>query len=246
MVTITNYNRIIPPSPLPAAMDTTTSTTIPFSAEPPRNDDKSDRRLIGRRCIQLWYRRSIQPFWKVTVAQVLCVIYILILTFSKPPVGIRDPITNDIVDANSLENTNGGVIYLNGSHRPVVAIGNWQKACLAISRASAFSMYPMLVVVFLTKMKATQCFLSRTPLSMYLTILNQAHEHHAHAGAYLAFDVWVHTLFHTLRWLSQGNLSLLWTSAAGLSGLFAVIATPLIAFPMMYCRDRLSYEVRKG
>jgi hypothetical protein len=81
---------------------------------------------------------------------------------------------------------------------------------------------------------------------MYLTILNQAHEHHAHAGAYLAFDVWVHTLFHTLRWLSQGNLSLLWTSAAGLSGLFAVIATPLIAFPMMYCRDRLSYEVRKG
>ncbi|KAL3816921.1 hypothetical protein ACHAXA_009116 [Cyclostephanos tholiformis] len=163
-----------------------------------------------------------------------------------PPVGIRDPITNDIIDTASPENTENGVIYLNGSYRPVVAVGNWQKTCLAISRASAFSMYPVLVVVFLTKMKATQCFLSRTPLSMYLTILNQAHEHHAHAGAYLAFDVWVHTLFHVLRWTSQGNLSLLWTSAAGLSGLIAVIATPLIAFPMMYYKDRLGYEVRKG
>lgn len=107
-------------------------------------------------------------------------------------------------------------------------------------------MYPMLVIVFVTKMKATQCFLSRTPLSMYLGILNQAHEHHAHAGAYLAFDVWVHTAFHLLRWTSQGNLRLLWTSAAGLSGLITVVATPLIAFPMMYYRDGLCYEVRKG
>ncbi|KAL3776570.1 hypothetical protein ACHAW5_000334 [Stephanodiscus triporus] len=159
---------------------------------------------------------------------------------------MRDPITNDIVDPDSVENTNAGLIYLNGSYRPVVAVGNWQKACLAISRSSAFSMYPMFVVVFVTKMKATQCFLSRTPLSMYLGIINQAHEYHAHAGAYLAFDVWVHTAFHLLRWASQGNLRLLWTSAAGLSGLIAVVATPLIAFPMMYYKDRLSYEVRKG
>ena len=182
----------------------------------------------------------------MTVAQVLCAIYIIVLTFSTPPVGMRDPNTNDIVDTNSVVNTNRGLIYVNGSYRPVVAVGNWQKACLAISRASAFSMYPMLVIVFVTKMKATQCFLSRTPLSMYLGILNQAHEHHAHAGAYLAFDVWVHTAFHLLRWASQGNLRLLWTSAAGLSGLITVVATPLIAFPMMYYKKRLSYEVRKG
>ena len=207
-------------------------------------DDEVDKSC--RRRARLWYRRAIWPFWKVTVAQVLCVIYIIVLTFSTPPVGMRDPKTNDIVDPHSVDNTNDGLIYVNGSYRPVVAVGNWQKACLVISRASAFSMYPILVVVFITKMKATQCFLSRTPLSMYLGILNQAHEHHVHAGAYLAFDVWVHTLFHLLRWASQGNMSLLWTSAAGLSGLITVVATPLIAFPMMYYRDSLSYEVRKG
>jgi hypothetical protein len=188
----------------------------------------------------------VHPFWKLAAAQVLCVAYILVLTFSAPPVGIRDPATNDIIDANSAENTENGVILVNGSYRPVVAVGNWQKFCLLVSRSSAFSMYPMLVVVFVTKMKAVQCFLCRTPLSMYLGILNQSHLHHAHAGAYLAYDVWVHTAFHLLRWASQGNLCLLWKSAAGLSGLIAVAATPLVAFPMMYHKDRLSYEVRKG
>jgi hypothetical protein len=199
-----------------------------------------------RRRIQLWYRRAIQPFWKLKVAQVFCVIYVLVFMFSAPPVGIRDPATNDIIDVDSAENTANGLIRVNGSYRPVVAVGYWQKACLVVSRASAFSMYPMLVVVFVTKMKATHCYLSRTPISMYLGILNQAHEYHAHAGACIAFDVWIHALFHLLRWASQGNLNLLWTSAAGLSGLITVVTTPLIAFPMMYFKKRLSYEIRKG
>jgi hypothetical protein len=95
-------------------------------------------------------------------------------------------------------------------------------------------------------MKALQCFFCKTPLSMYLGILNQAHDYHAHAGAYIALDVWVHTVFHCFRWVAQGNLSLLWTSAAGLTGLITMVATPLITFPMMYWKDRLSYEVRKG
>jgi hypothetical protein len=206
---------------------------------PPREDGN------WRRRIRLWHRRE-QPFWKVTVAQVFCAIYIIVLTFSTLPMGLRDPITNDIIDPNSIQNTNNGVIHVNGSYRPVVAVGNWQKICLTISRASAFSMYPMMVVVFVTKMKATQCFLSRTPLSMYFGIIYQAHEHHAHAGAYLAFDVWIHALCHVLRWASQGNLKLLWSSAAGISGITVIVATPLITLPMMYYKDRLSYEIRKG
>ncbi len=131
-------------------------------------------------------------------------------------------------------------------YHPVLAVGYWQKACLEVSRALAFSMYPMLVVVFFTKMKATHCYLSSTPLSMYLGIPNQAHEYHAHAGACIAFKVWIHTLFHLLRWASQTNLHLLWTSAAGLSGLIMVVATPLIVLPMIYFERRLSYEIRKG
>jgi hypothetical protein len=193
-------------------------------------------RFCGNFCrqVRLWYRVQIQPFWQVKVAQVICVAYIVILTLSVPLVG------------ESVPNPEPGMIYLNKSPRPVEAVGNWQEICLVLSRASAFSMYPMLVVVFVTKMKATLLYLSSTPLSMYLGILKQAHEHHAHAGAWLAFDVWIHTLFHVLRWWDQGNLRLLWTSRAGLSGLIVLIATPLIALPMMICKNRLSYEIRKG
>ena len=199
-------------------------------------------------CIPLrrYYTEKIKPFRTVTVAQVLCATYILVLTFSHPPVGITDPTSGNIIDPNSVENTKNGVIYLNGVYRPVVALGHWQKVFLAISRISAFSMYPMLVILFVTKMKALQSFFSKTPLSMYLGILNQAHDYHAHAGAYIALDVWVHTLFHLLRWLAQGNIHLLWTSAAGISGLITVVATPLITFPMMYFKDSLRYEIRKG
>ncbi|KAL7535065.1 hypothetical protein ACHAXR_006247 [Thalassiosira sp. AJA248-18] len=200
----------------------------------------------SRRVLRIWYKQKIAPYWKITVAQLFCVAYILVLTFSDAPVGITDPETKDIIDTNSVENTNNGVIYVNGSYRAVVAIGGYQKICLAISRMSAFSMYPMIVVVFITKMKALQSFFAKTPLSMYLGVLKEGHDYHIHAGRYIAFDVWLHTLFHLLRWAHQGNIKLLWTSVVGLTGLITVTSTPLIAFPMMYYKDKIRYEIRKG
>ncbi|KAL7529886.1 hypothetical protein ACHAXR_003208, partial [Thalassiosira sp. AJA248-18] len=199
-----------------------------------------------RRRVRLWYKQKIQPFWKIIIAQIICVIYIIVLTFATPPVGIKDPTSNNIIDLASDENTNNGVIYVNGSYRPVVAIGFWQKFCLAMSRMSAFSMYPMLVVVFFTKMKALQSFFVKTPLSMYFGVIGEGHDYHAHAGKYIAFDVWLHTVFHLLRWGSQGNIKLLWTSSAGLSGLITIIATPLITIPMICYKEKISYEIRKG
>mmetsp|Transcript_17210 Transcript_17210/g.32305 ORF Transcript_17210/g.32305 Transcript_17210/m.32305 type:complete len:338 (+) Transcript_17210:752-1765(+) len=60
------------------------------------------------------------------------------------------------------------------------------------------------------------------------------------------YEIGVHTIFHILRWISQGNISLLVTSAAGITGLITITLTPLIAFPMMYCRKSIRYEIRKG
>ena len=102
---------------------------------------------------RLWYRQKVLPFWKITAAQIVCVMYILVLTFSPTPIGMKDPITNNIIDIHNDDNTSKGVIYVNGSFRPIVAIGGWQKFYLAISRMSAFSMYPMMVAVLVTKIK---------------------------------------------------------------------------------------------
>jgi ferric-chelate reductase len=200
------------------------------------------------RTIRLWHARAVRPFWKLTMAQIFCAIYILLLTFSSPPLGLRDAAgTNNIIDTSSMTNTAAGVIYINGSYRPIVAMTTWQKICLGISRASAFSMYPMLVVVFITKMKALNSFLYTTPLSMYFAVLTNAHEFHVYAGIYLALDVWVHTLFHILRWHAQHNMILLWTSQAGLSGIIAIVAITFVTLPMMMycCKDKLSYEIRQ-
>ena len=176
-------------------------------------------------------------FWSVKLAQLLCVVYIVVLTFSYAPIGLRDPSSGNIIDVGSETNTENGVILINGAvstrfmfictyhictylnliliittfslnilqlqYRPVVAIGAGQLFCLAMSRMSAFSLYPPMILVFLTKCKACIDRLNKTPFSMHMTKDN--HELHTYCGRYIAFDVWIHTFFHLLRFGLQGK-----------------------------------------
>ena len=183
-------------------------------------------------------------FLCVKVAQLLCVAYILVLTFTYAPFGLRDISTGNIIDSSSPTNTSNGVIYINGSYRPIVAIGTFELVCLGISRSSAFSLYPVIILVFFSKCKATLNYLEKTPISMFM--INNSHKLHSYCGWYIAIDVWIHTIFHLLRWSHQGNIQLLLSTAAGLSGLIAVVVAPLITFFMICCKQRISYEVRKS
>ena len=54
-------------------------------------------------------------FWSVKLAQLLCVVYVLVLTFSYAPVGLRDPSSGNIIDVRSETNTENGVILINGA-----------------------------------------------------------------------------------------------------------------------------------
>ena len=56
-------------------------------------------------------------FIAVKIAQVLCAVYILVLTFSYAPLGLCDPTTGNIIDGNSADNTKNGVILINVSSR---------------------------------------------------------------------------------------------------------------------------------
>lgn len=209
-----------------------------------------DRKIRMRRrggC-SVWWRirlKKLALFWPVKVSQLLCVVYILVLTFSKAPIGLVDPESGDIIDVNSEVNTENGVIYMNGNYRPIVARGARQKFCLSMSRMSAFSMYPVIVLVFLTKCKALHIIFSKTPLSMFL-ILNESHELHIYAGQYIAIDVWVHTYFHVMRWIEQKKGSLMWRTQTGLSGLVVLAFVPIIAIPMVIWKRKMRYEIRKG
>jgi len=54
-------------------------------------------------------------FWSVKLAQLLCVVYVLVLTFSYSPIGLRDPSSGNIIDVGSKTNTENGVILINGA-----------------------------------------------------------------------------------------------------------------------------------
>eukprot|EP00957_Ditylum_brightwellii_P140248 10686110-Ditylum_brightwellii.AAC.1 len=76
--------------------------------------------------INVQVKKKIKKFRVIKIAQLLCVIYILVLTFSKAPLGLVDGETGNIIDVSSPENTDNGVIFVNGDYRAVVAEGTLQ------------------------------------------------------------------------------------------------------------------------
>jgi hypothetical protein len=187
------------------------------------------------------------------MTQLLCAAYILLMTFRYYPAGLIDPSSTlgqwRIIDVWNPENTAKGVIQLNGDplgpYRAVVAKDRISLICLAISRISAFTMYPCMFLAFMTKCKATINFLMTTPFSLYM--VHDQHELHSFCGKFIAVDIWIHTLFHCLRWGLQGNIDLLWSTQVGITGLVALLACVFICLPMMIQRlmHLMSYEVRK-
>ena len=162
------------------------------------------------------------------LSQLLCAVYIVAMTILYYPNGYFDP--SAFVNLWS-ETTN--------------VTDKMALICLFGARVSAFIMYPPILLAFMTKCKATINFLMTTPFSLYM--VHDQHELHSFCGKFLAIDVWVHTFFHCLRWGLQGNIDLLWTNIAGITGLIALLACVLVCLPMMMRRLMIlmSYEVRK-
>jgi hypothetical protein len=71
--------------------------------------------------------------------QVVCAVYICIITFKG---GLLDADTGMIVDQESDERTNEGVILVNGTERAIVAESKFQVIAILIARISAWFMYP--------------------------------------------------------------------------------------------------------
>ena len=88
--------------------------------------------------------KEMMRFRALKISQLVLSIYIAILTFADmgPPGGIRDPDTGFIVDQNSQERTEKGLILVNGTERAIVATSTFQVGCIGIARLSAWFMYP--------------------------------------------------------------------------------------------------------
>jgi hypothetical protein len=90
------------------------------------------------------FRKDMVRFKVLKMIQVLLAIYVGILTYADmgPPGGLRDPETGLIVDQESAERTEKGLILVNGVQRAIVAATRFQVICIGITRISAFFMYP--------------------------------------------------------------------------------------------------------
>lgn len=97
--------------------------------------------------------------------------------------------------------------------------------------------------VFITKFRATMDFISRTPLSLFT--YEDLHELHVFSGWLILINGSAHSVFHFLRWSSQGNLSLLGKHFSGSSGIVITLSMLLVCLPMIFAKNSIRYEVRK-
>lgn len=111
-------------------------------------------------------------FWFVKKVQLLCVAWIVITTFSPKPVGLLQK--------------NGWI----GCPRETVCAEEWRSTLfLAISRTSAYSVYPAMILVFVTKCHALRTALDKTFLSIWVPF-HDLHALHVAMGKYVCVDLW--------------------------------------------------------
>jgi predicted ferric reductase len=199
-------------------------------------------------------RRSVSTteFKCVKLCQLLCGMYILIVTFTDVGTlgifgGAMDPASGFIIDPNSQENTNAGIIQYSHLNkvvsRAIVANSLFQQILLGISRFSAFSMYPATILVFYSKLRATQAVISKTPFSVFC--ISDTHQLHRYCGMIIFLDSILHTVCHLLRWALQKNLYLVFFHQSGVTGLIVIVSTIFIAVPMTFLKRHLTFEIRK-
>jgi hypothetical protein len=120
-------------------------------------------------------------------------------------------------------NTERGVIIASdGSERSIVATSTFQLVCLSIARVTAFYMYPCLVLVYISKLRATANLIKQTPFGMF--VYDDWHDLHVYCGWSIFINSILHTIFHLIRYADQGNLELCVTNRAGLSGVIVSVA----------------------
>ena len=118
---------------------------------------------------------------------------------------------------------------------------------LALARCSAFFDYPLYMMMFLSKCHNINNICRRTVLREWVDF-GDMHKVHQIFGIIVGIETMFHSFFHMLRWGLNSDIDLLWRTATGISGLVALVITPLICWPMAVpaIKERLAFEVRKG
>ena len=85
------------------------------------------------------FLKNLLHFRTLKAFQCICAIYICIMTFKG---GLMDPDTGYVVDKDSSERTEAGLVLVNGTERPIVAESDLEVLLILVARLSAWFMYP--------------------------------------------------------------------------------------------------------
>lgn len=118
---------------------------------------------------------------------------------------------------------------------------------LTIARASVYFDYPLYMMMFLSKAHNLNDICRRTILREWIDF-GDMHKLHKLFGLVIGIETMSHSFFHMMRWGLNADISFLWTTRTGITGLVTLFITPFICLPMAvaFLKERIRYEVRKG
>lgn len=180
--------------------------------------------------------RSLGLYTLVGFFMLFCAVYIIIKTFTPSPTGL---LSRDCPCEKGLE-------QCICARETIEALTPFQIFCLFNSRVSAYMLYPLYMLLFLTMARNLRAFLQYTIVAEYIP-LTSLHHLHAWAGTWVGVGITWHGLFHIIRWGVQDNWQFLVRNQTGLTGLISLIITPLLVWPMRLrsLRQAIHFEVRK-
>lgn len=160
--------------------------------------------------------------------------YGLVRTFAPPPIGLFS-------DVSGKCEHQGACVCPRDT---VCAHNAFGLFCLAMAKGSTYLDYPLYMLMFLSMTRNINSWLQTTIIAemFHFTRLNALHRK---AGTFIGFEVFWHTFWHAARWGVEGNIGFVVSTQTGLTGLVSLAAIPFIVIPMVLCRQKMSFELRK-
>jgi len=141
----------------------------------------------------------------------------------------------------------GGLEHCICPRETICATNTYSIVFLTLARCSAFFDYPLYMMMFLSKCHNINNIFRRTVLREWIDFADM-HKVHKLFGVVVGIETMSHSFFHLLRWGLNGDISLLWKTNTGITGLIAAIITPLVCWPMFVpaLKQNMKFELRKG
>jgi len=207
---------------------------LPFAEKDFTEDEKKKPRFR-------WYHA-------IFLFSIASLIVCLLQLFTAPPFGVW--MTSAEIEEIGIAPEGGcedGLEHCICPRETICATNMYSIVLLTLARCSAFFDYPLYMMMFLSKCHNINNICRRTVLREWIDFADM-HKVHKLFGVVVGIETMSHSFFHMLRWGLNGDISLLWETNTGITGLITVIITPLIVWPMVVpaLKQNMQFELRKG